>query len=310
MTTPKPWLRNLVLVLTVLMGVGSATQSRINGSLSAAIGSGPHAAAISFGVGLLLLIVITLFRKDARQGVRRIATAVRGRELPWWGLLGGACGASFVLAQGVAVPFLGVAVLMTSMVVGQLLGSLAVDHFGLMGAPKKRITWMRGIGATLAILAVVLIGIDAGMDLEMVGLMLFSACSGFLLALQLGITGTVRSHAQDSISPSLLNFIVGFIILAAASLLSSALGWVDFTGFPTEWWLYLGGIIGVVYLFLIASVVRTIGVFVLSLALVGGQLLGSLIFDLASGHASWMLGVAAALAFVGITVAHLGSRAK
>lgn len=294
------------------MGVGSATQSRINGSLSEVIDSGPHAAAISFGVGLALLIIITLSRQDARQGFGRILTAVRSGRLPWWGLLGGACGATFVLAQGVAVPFLGVAVLMTSMVVGQLLGSLAVDHFGWLGAPQKSISWTRGIGAALAILAVVLIGVDAGMDLGMIGLMAFAAGSGFLLAIQLGITGTVRVHAGDSVSPSLLNFIVGFVILAAAALGSSLAGWVEFRGFPTDvatqWWLYLGGIIGVVYLFLIASFVRMIGVFVLSLALVGGQLLGSLILDVASGHASWMLGIAAVLAFVGITVAHLGSR--
>ncbi len=290
------------------MGVGSATQSRINGSLAAAIGSGPHAAAISFGTGLIILAVITLFRKDARQGMVRIATAVTRRELPWWGLLGGACGASFVLMQGIAVPYLGVAVLMTSMVVGQLLGSLAVDHFGWLGAPEQRISWLRGIGAGLAILAVVLIGIDAGMDLGSIGLMVFAAVAGFLLALQLGITGTVRSFARDSISPSLLNFLVGFVILAVAALVSSAAGWVEFTGFPSEWWLYLGGPIGVIYLFLVASVVRTIGVFVLSLALVGGQLLGSLILDLAFGHASWMLAIGAAIAFVGITVAHLGAR--
>lgn len=292
------------------MGVGSSTQARITGTLSAEIDSGPHAATISFGVGLVLLIIITLLRKDARQGFGRILQAVRGGELPWWGMLGGAYGASFVLAQGIAVPFLGVAVLMTSMVVGQLLGSLAVDHFGWLGAPAKRITWMRGIGAALAILAVLLIGVDAGMDLGLIGLMLFSMGAGFLIALQLGITGTVRVHAQDSVSPSLLNFIVGFIILAIAAVVSSLAGWVELKPLPADWWLYTGGVIGVIYLFLVASVVRSIGVFVLSLALVGGQLLGSLVFDLALGYASWTLVIGAVLAFIGITVAHLGSRAK
>lgn len=215
-----------------------------------------------------------------------------------------------MLGQGVTVPILGVAVLMTSMAVGQLLGSLAVDHFGWLGAPEKRITRLRGLGAGLAIVAVGLIGVDAGMDLGSIGLMVLSVAVGFLLAPQLGITGTVRSHAQDLIGPSLLNFVVGFIILAAAALISSAADWVEFTGFPRGWWLYLGGVIGVIYLFLVASVVRTIRVFVLSLALVGGQLLGSLIFDLASGRASWILAIGAALAFVDITVAHLGSRVR
>lgn len=308
MTSERAWLKPLLLVIAVLVGVGSATQSRINGTLAETVGSGPHAAAIAFGTGLALLLLLTACVKSARAGLRRTIAAARGGEMPWWGFLGGACGASFVLAQGLSVPFLGVAVFMTSMVVGQLLGSLAVDHFGWLGAPVQRISWMRGIGTLLALLAVGLVGLGGGVTLGSTGFMAIGAVAGFLVALQLGITGTVRQHARESVSPALINFAVGFAVLLGAALLASLLGLVEFSGLPREWWLYLGGVIGVIYIFVTASVVRGLGVFMLSLSLVGGQLVGSLFFDLLSGHFSWLLLCGVVLAFVGILVSHLGAR--
>lgn len=308
MTSERPWLKPLLLVIAVVVGVGSAAQSRINGSLAEAIASGVHAAAISFGTGLLLLLVVLLVRQQARAGLRRVAAAVRAGALPWWGLLGGACGATMVLSQGLAVPFVGVAVFMTSTVIGQLLGSLAVDHFGWLGAPRHRISWMRAVGAMVAVIAVGLVGLGAGLDLASIGLVLLCVFGGFLIALQLGITGTVRLHAGESVSPTVLNFVVGFVILAAAALVGSLAGWVQPGPLPSDWWMYLGGAIGVVYVFMVASVVRGLGVFLLSLSLVGGQLLGSLLFDLLAAHFSWLLLFGVLLAFVGVTIAQLGAR--
>lgn len=309
----RRWLKPVLIAAAIVMGVLSSTQSRINGALAVDIGSGPHAAAISFATGLTILLVLFAFQRRAWHGMRRVMIAVRGGSLPWWGLLGGACGSMFVLAQGLTVPLLGVAVLMTSMVVGQLFGSLAIDHYGWLGTPKFRVTWMRAVGAALAVVGVAAVGAGGGVALESVGLVAFGVFGGVLISLQLAITGTVRQVAQESVSPNVLNFAVGTVVLVFAATVSQVTGAVDFTGLPQlpeQWWLYVGGAIGVTYIFLVANVVRGLGVFALSLSLVGGQLLGALGFDIAEGNSGWMLFVGVALAFVGIVVSHLAARRR
>jgi transporter family-2 protein len=53
------------------------------------------------------------------------------------------------------------------------------------------------------------------------------------------------------------------------------------TSLPSEWWLYVGGFTGVVFIAIQVVVVSRIGVLGLGVLLGTGQLLGSLIIDLA-----------------------------
>jgi len=48
------------------------------------------------------------------------------------------------------------------------------------------------------------------------------------------------------------------------------------------WWIYTGGVIGVVYIAFISTIVQHLGVLTFTLFSVGGQLVGSLIIDLVS----------------------------
>jgi transporter family-2 protein len=296
----------------VLVGIGSATQSRVNGSLGTALGSGFHAATISFAVGLVLLVAIALAFGRVRRGLRSVLEALAEGRLPWWGLIGGALGSTFVLSQGLAVPTLGVAVFMTSMVLGQLVGSLLVDAAGLFGAPKRPISLMRVAGALLTALAVALIGWGGNIGPEALPFMALAVGSGAAISVQMAVTGLVNAHAGEPVSPGLINFVVGTLILGAVALIAESSGWVEVAPLPglDEWWLYLGGILGVLYLLLVAAVVHIIGVFLLTLSVVAGQLIGSLVFDVAAGHASVLLFVGVPLAFCGIVTANLGARRR
>ena len=48
----------------------------------------------------------------------------------------------------------------------------------------------------------------------------------------------------------------------------------------SPWWMYLGGVSGVVYIAFASTVVQHLGVLTFTLFSVGGQLLGSLLFDI------------------------------
>lgn len=75
----------------------------------------------------------------------------------WASWTGGLFGAMFIGAAIVAVPHLGAATVLAPIVVGQMLGSLAFDHFGLLGVPQHPATLVRLGGAALLVLGVVLI---------------------------------------------------------------------------------------------------------------------------------------------------------
>jgi transporter family-2 protein len=76
------------------------------------------------------------------------------RAAPWWNWIGGPFGAVIVLAGASLVSQLGAALFIALVVAGQLLTSLLLDHFALMGLPEQPITPGRVLGAALVVLGV------------------------------------------------------------------------------------------------------------------------------------------------------------
>lgn len=298
------WRQAGLLLAAVLAGACMAVQARINGALAERIGSGVHAAAISFGVGTLVMLVAWAALPVVRRGMARIVHGLRSRRLPWWGIGGGAFGAGFVFAQGTAVPSLGVAVFMVSIVVGQLLGGLVLDRIGSFGAHHRPFSVRRVLGAVAALAAVGAVAAGGGIGPAGIPLVALGALAGAGIAVQLGLTGLVKSHAGDPAAPTLVNFAVGTAVLLVAAGAVSLVN-PDAAGpLPLEWWLYLGGPVGILYIMGVAIAVRGLGVLLLSLGLVAGQLLGSVVLDLAAGQASAGLLAGVPLALLGIALVH------
>jgi transporter family-2 protein len=80
-----------------------------------------------------------------------------------------------------------------------------------------------------------------------------------------------------------LNFATGttfLLILICAGLI---LGRNELSPLPSgPWWIYTGGVIGVIYIAFTSTIVQHLGVLTFTLFSVGGQLVGSLIIDLVS----------------------------
>ena len=60
--------------------------------------------------------------------------------------LGGPVGALFVVGMAQLVPQLGTGVTLLVVLIGQLLGSMAIDQFALFGARKANVTFIRLVG--------------------------------------------------------------------------------------------------------------------------------------------------------------------
>ncbi|MBF6214222.1 DMT family transporter [Nocardia puris] len=278
------------LVFGFCIGAGVAVQGRINGALGARLQDGIAAATVSFGTGLLILVIAFAMSARLRAGFGAARAALAEGTLRPWHLLGGLCGAFFVAGQGLTIAAIGVTVFTVAAVAGQLLSSLAVDRLGLAPGGATPVTASRALAAVLAIGAVVL---TSGRGGEQPGALalpeLFGATPHFLLvalpalagiglAWQQAVNGRVGA-AGGPFSAALVNFTVGLIALV---LIESAL--LAYTGglpaFPTEPWLYLGGLIGVAFIALAALTVRWIGVLLLGLTSVAGQLATALTLDL------------------------------
>ncbi|NBV66746.1 MAG: hypothetical protein EBR75_06750, partial [Actinobacteria bacterium] len=77
-------------LLAALSGLMIALQARANGELSHRLNNGVEAALVSFGSGLLIIAVISIFHKGIKAGITNLRIAVRAKEIPRWRLFAGA----------------------------------------------------------------------------------------------------------------------------------------------------------------------------------------------------------------------------
>lgn len=295
--------RPFTIGAALAVGVLVALQSRINAELSSEVGAGVLGAAISFGTGLVLIAVIVGSRAPYRQAAASIPGLVRSGHLKFWQLLGGLGGAWLVTTQGIVVAVVGVTTFTVGVVAGQVSGSLLVDRYGLSPAGPLLVTPNRAVAAAVAFVAVVFSGMHGGtFGLSLVVLLALSA--GFGIAVQQAINAQVAVATHQPLAATLVNFIVGCAGLFTVSAILLGTGAVTFGGWPSQWWLYLGGPIGVAFIALAAWAVRGVGVLVFGLLSIAGQLLGSVLLDLlAPAHGStfgWPQWIG--LAFIGLAV--------
>lgn len=132
-----------------------ALQASANGRFRRNLGDEPHfalwAAFFSIcGTILTALVVMLIVRPQP-------PSAAALRETPWWNWIGGPLGALIVLAGAALTQRLGAAAFIALVVGGQLLCSLLLDHYALMGLNETPVTWGRAVGALLVVAGVLCI---------------------------------------------------------------------------------------------------------------------------------------------------------
>jgi transporter family-2 protein len=282
--TPRlPFLAGLPLA--VAAGLFLPVQGRINGALGAALADGIAAAVVSFTTGLGVMIVISFVLPKGRAGLAQILPSGRERRFPPNYVLAGCVGGFFVFAQSFTVGLLGVALFTVATVTGQTLSGLLVDRMGIGPAGKRSITGIRVLGSILTVAAVAwavsprFSGAGSGPENLLVPLIL-PVLAGFLMSFQQAMNGTAAMHYGTPIAATLMNFISGAVMLWAAWLVKIAVAGPG-NALPAEWWYYVGGPLGCIFIGVGTLLVRSLGVLVTGLGMIAGQLLGSLGLDLA-----------------------------
>ncbi|MFJ2988056.1 DMT family transporter [Collimonas sp. NPDC087041] len=142
---------SLLLLLAFGAGAAISAQAAINGQLAASLSGNTIAAALfSFFSGTILLALIGLSRGGLSDALAQLPAQ------PWSRLIGGLLGASAIFCTVLLAPRIGLSNLLALVIAGQLVSSLLIDNYGLLGTAVRQVSLVKISGATVMLAGVLL----------------------------------------------------------------------------------------------------------------------------------------------------------
>ncbi|MFZ5674760.1 MAG: DMT family transporter [Pseudomonadota bacterium] len=142
------------ILLALIAGAVLPIQGAVNGLLRADLGAPFPVGAFSFAVATLSMLIV--LPTALLAGTHRPQFAGLS-AMPWWGWIGAACGATYVVTMFTAIPAIGAATTVGLTVAGQQVASLFVDRLGLFRLPQREISGLRFSGVALLLAGVAII---------------------------------------------------------------------------------------------------------------------------------------------------------
>lgn len=285
-------------------GVCGAVQPKINAVLGARLDSAVLASLVNFSAAFAVVAIVVSLRPETRRTLRR----VRRWPVPRWTLTAGLGGAVVVLAGAVAVDTIGVAVFSVAFFAGQITSGLVVDRIGIGGGDVRRAVAERVHAALIAVAAVVVsqVGRPVG---EFAPLLVgFVVVAGAATAFQSAFNGRIARAVGDAFAATAVNVAVGLAALTTVVGLLAAGGRLGPPQWPTQPWLYAGGLLGVTIVLSLAIATAALGVLRTTLAMLAAQLITALVVDWAVGHDPPTPGVITGALLIVVAVAVVSRR--
>ena len=105
---------------------------------------------LSFLIGTIVLAGIVLFQSHPKPGLQELIA------VPWYLWLGGFLGVYAISMSIYAAPKMGFLTLTGMIIFGQMVMSMIVDQFGLLGNEKMPVNWQRLLGGVVIFIGVLL----------------------------------------------------------------------------------------------------------------------------------------------------------
>jgi transporter family-2 protein len=141
----------LGLLAGAVLPVQGAVNAQLRGDIDAPITVGAFSFVVATASMALVLAAVLAFTQAPRPSVSGLGS------VPWWGWLGGACGATYVTSVFLLIPEIGVAPTVALTVAGQQVASVFVDRYGLLRLSKRPISVRRLAGVVLLLVGVAVI---------------------------------------------------------------------------------------------------------------------------------------------------------
>jgi transporter family-2 protein len=147
-------MRLALMLLAALSASVIPFQAIINGRLGQMTANPLLAALVSFVSGTIALS-LTVFATT--PGVPKLPQGLSWGDIPPYLFTGGLLGAVFVTVVLTLVPRIGAANVLAAGIVGQLLTSVVIDHYGLLAMPHSPVSATKILGCALLIAGMLVI---------------------------------------------------------------------------------------------------------------------------------------------------------
>ena len=254
-------------ILATLTGVLNTITVMQNGQLSAFYGSYSGTVLIHL-VGLLTVLLIALFNHK---------TWPERRGAPWWMYLGGVVGVGTVVFITSAYGGISMSAITALGLLGQSVTSIFADQYGLFGSDKTPFFPGRCWAVLMVILGVAMMIFPMGQ--ATVGAVVFALLSGLTIVFARTLNGQLTQR-QGAMRSTVMNYITG---LGTSILVMLFLGmkepmWTS-PALSGNWFMYLGGTLGVCLIMLLNVTVPKVPAFAFTLLQFLGQMVTSLALD-------------------------------
>jgi bacterial/archaeal transporter family-2 protein len=270
-------METLFVPLSLLAGGLLAVQAGANTQLSKATGSPFAATTIQVVIAGALLLIMA-----AATGT--VLAFVSVPNVPWWHVTGGIATAIYVASTIILFPRLGAVVSVGLFIAGQMLASLSLDTFGVLGVPRQppeAVTILATLVVFAGAAAIVFGQRSATSELSVskLGWILLALLAGAVLPVQGAINGLLRSDIGAPFVVGTISFAVATLAMVVVLLVTIALTDApkpQLTGLAKmPWW----GWLGATYVTTVFTAIPVIGTAAAIGLTVAGQQIASLFVD-------------------------------
>jgi len=262
-------------LLSFISSILIALMILVNGKLGSVYGS-YFSVIIIHIVGITLLSAILAFKKYS----------VRIKEkTPWYFYTGGFIGYFTVIFNVLSFGKISLSAIIALCLFGQMVTSIVVDNFGLMGMKKIPINIYKSIGTIVTMIGVIIM--INGSEFHLLAIIM-SFLSGVTIVISRTVNAELSERSNEYVSgwynyfTGIITAVVAFIILSESSLIH-----VEYINIMRSHLtisnivLYTGGILGVGIVVLANVCVRKISAINMTLILFAGQIFAGIIIDYA-----------------------------
>ncbi|KSV74723.1 DMT family transporter [Sinorhizobium sp. Sb3] len=274
-------METLFVPMALVAGGLLAVQAGANAQLSKAVGSPFAATTLQLAIGTGLLFLVALF-----TGTLAVLGAVPRAE--WWHLIGGTASAVYVVSTIVLFPRLGAVVSVGLFIAGQMLASLALDSFGLLGVAQTGLRAGAAAGTLVVLIGVGMVvfgqGAKENLKADKLGWIALALVAGAVLPVQGAVNALLRQELGGApFAVGAISFFVATLAMAAVMLVALArqktprpnIGGVQ----TMPWWGWLGGFAGATYVTTVFTAIPVIGAAAAVGFTVAGQQVASVFVD-------------------------------
>lgn len=267
-------------LLALLCAATISGMSAINGQLSLSCDAFASTVLIHAS-GLIGITLIVLFRKEK--------LFLRGLVRPAL-YAGGAIGVGTTIFNNAAYGHISLSAILALSLLSQAVTSLIIDHFGFFHMPVRKFNPGKLAGFLFTLFGILCLFHGSKFVLLPV---LFSLFMGITIVCSRSVNAELAEKSSVWVS-TWYNYVVGLIVCTIVWVFAVCSGTSTFTvTFDAPWWVYTGGLIGIVSVTLQNIVTKKMPAFILTLFMFVGQLFTGIVIDFFTGDTfsiSYILG--------------------